>query len=239
MHYTEVGEWNKEKAGFCPSSDLHQLKSNNCYQNLSCGEPCISQVFVAIRNFCFLFPWNSTLNKPRTLFLFGLSYMLVVSVLLYNATYFICHWKGLTYLWSISFWMSLFSSSTFCCSFFLLCSGGRLLKSSGPAPCTAWDGGEEERKKKKKKEKQNSEPERILHDCVLKTAHKNLCKITMVWSIVILCTESYQSLNGQKSVCLRNNSRTKSQFHTKWLMGDHQLKNARIQQQNWKIIFYP
>ncbi|KAG8543716.1 hypothetical protein GDO81_023853 [Engystomops pustulosus] len=31
--------------------------------------------------------------------------------------------------------MSLFSSSTFCCSFFLLCSGGRLLKSSGVAPC--------------------------------------------------------------------------------------------------------
>lgn len=147
-----MGEWNKEKAGFCPSSDLHQLKSNNCYQNLSCGEPCISQVFLAIRNFCFLFPWNSTLNKPRTLFLFGLSYMLVVSVLLYNATYFICHWKGLTYLWSISFWMSLFSSSTFCWSFFLLCSGGRLLKSSGPAPCTAWDGGGEERKKKKKRE---------------------------------------------------------------------------------------
>lgn len=39
------------------------------------------------------------------------------------------------YLWSISFWISLFNSSTFCCSFFLLCSGGRLLKSSGVAPC--------------------------------------------------------------------------------------------------------
>lgn len=51
------------------------------------------------------------------------------------------HWKGSTHLWSISFWMSLFSSSTFCWSFFLLCSGGRLLKSSGPAPCTEWNGG--------------------------------------------------------------------------------------------------
>lgn len=35
-----------------------------------------------------------------------------------------------SYLWSISFWSSLLSSSILCCSRFLLCSGGKWLKSS-------------------------------------------------------------------------------------------------------------
>ena len=38
-------------------------------------------------------------------------------------------WKR-SYLWSISFWSSLWSSSILCCSLFLLCSGGKWLKSS-------------------------------------------------------------------------------------------------------------
>lgn len=145
-------------------------------------------------------------------------------------TNFICHWRGLTYLWSISFWMSLFSSSTFCWSFFLLCSGGRLLKSSGPAPCTDWNEGGEGRNMKKKSNQSLKESFRTAFWKQL----ENICAKSQ-WSEALLSSvPSYLSLNGQVWGCLRNQPSATSCLHTKQPMGDHQLKNARVQWQTEK-----
>lgn len=101
-------------------------------------------------------------------------------------------WYGSSaYLWSISFWMSLFNSSTFCWSFFLLCSGGRLLKSSGPAPCTLHGEGEKQRWVRAWKIQVN--PSKFQFE---NSRLENLCKTTMVWSTVMLYLYISKAMNG-------------------------------------------
>lgn len=69
----------------------------------------------------------------------------------------VCLFSG--YLWSISFWMSLFSSSNLPCSFFLLCSGGRWLKSSGPEPWVTTQGGRGEQEINHERQWVNNKPD--------------------------------------------------------------------------------
>lgn len=58
-------------------------------------------------------------------------------ILLLERQMMLCNCVRNRYLWSISFWSSLLSSSILCCSRFLLCSGGKWLKSSRDG---AWRG---------------------------------------------------------------------------------------------------
>lgn len=136
------------------------------------------------------------------------SYVLVVSVDL-----FIFHWRS---------WLTFDPSPSEC-----LCLAHRLFAevsfffvqvgdcwsplAQHPAE---WNGG----KKKTKTIRVYTNPSRLHFE-----NSSQICEaITMVWSIVIICTMSCQPLNCQESECLRNKPRTTYHFLTKWLMGDQQ-----------------
>lgn len=119
--------------------------------------------------------------------------------------------------------MSLFSSSTFCWSFFLLCSGGRLLKSSGPAPCTEWNGGGGKKEKKLIIQVWKNALGLHLENSLQKPGQNQWSEALL--SLVVL---SVRNLDALKMI---------PGTHPASLTVDDQLKNSRIQQQSWEIIF--
>lgn len=124
--------------------------------------------------------------------------------------------------------MSLFRSSILPCSFFLLCSGGRWLKSSGPEPWEMWRKGRGKRKKQTNKKKSRTDDKRC--EFTMSNFDDSLLAELLFWrgSFLIRCSIS---LCCRKTRCVGRNEQQPSQIEPALLFySDRLFRLAEILQ---------